>query len=91
MIDFEILNKSFGIEGEVQFAKDENNFVYITLSNKYSDARIYLYGAQITSFKPKNSEEILWMSPKSEFEIGKPIRGGIPVCFPIVLLPQQLS
>jgi glucose-6-phosphate 1-epimerase len=25
---------------------------------------------------------VLWMSPESNFEEGKPIRGGIPVCFP---------
>lgn len=27
-------------------------------------------------------EGLLWMSPTSFFEEGKPIRGGIPVCFP---------
>jgi glucose-6-phosphate 1-epimerase len=36
----------------------------------------------VTSYKPHNSQEVLWMSPQSNFEPGKPIRGGIPVCFP---------
>jgi glucose-6-phosphate 1-epimerase len=26
--------------------------------------------------------DILWMSPDSKFQVGSPIRGGIPVCFP---------
>lgn len=82
MIDIEKLNDKFSIKGEVRFIQPENNLIFLTVSNKYANAEICLYGAHITSFRPHNSREILWMSPKTSFEIGKPIRGGIPVCFP---------
>lgn len=82
MIDIEELEDKFSIEGEVGFAKLENDLVYITISNKYADADICLYGAHITNFKPHRTMEILWMSPDSYFQEGSPIRGGIPVCFP---------
>lgn len=82
MVDIEKLNDTFGIEGKVKFAKMENDLVYLNITNKYADAKISLYGAHMMSFRPRNSEEILWMSPKSNFQIGQPIRGGIPVCFP---------
>jgi len=82
MIDIDELEDKFSIEGEVGFAELENELVFLTVSNKYADADICLYGAHITSFRPANSSEILWMSPDSLFEVGKPIRGGIPVCFP---------
>jgi len=82
MVDIEKLNDTFGMEGKVKFAKMENDLVYLSITNKYADARISLYGAHIMSFRPRNSEEILWMSPKSSFQVGQPIRGGIPVCFP---------
>lgn len=82
MIDIDELDDKFSIEGEVGFAELENDLVFITVSNKFADADICLYGAHVTSFRPHNTLDLLWMSPDSFFEEGKPIRGGIPVCFP---------
>lgn len=82
MIDIDELDEKFSIEGEVGFAELENDLVSVTVSNIHADADICLYGAHVTSFKPQNSMEILYLSPESSFEVGKPIRGGIPVCFP---------
>lgn len=82
MIDPEVLDEQFGIEGEVGFMEMDGDLVYINVSNKYADADICLYGAHVTSFRPVRTMEMLWMSPDSFYEVGKPIRGGIPVCFP---------
>ncbi|MGV8136401.1 MAG: D-hexose-6-phosphate mutarotase [Mangrovibacterium sp.] len=82
MIDIDELDEKFSIEGELGFAQLENDLIFATISNKYADADICLYGAQITSFKPHNTMEILWLSPMSNFREGLPVRGGIPVCFP---------
>lgn len=80
--DIEELEEKFSIEGEIGFAELEEEMIFITISNKFADADICLYGAHITNFKPYNKMEILWMSPESKFIEGSPIRGGIPVCFP---------
>jgi glucose-6-phosphate 1-epimerase len=82
MIDIDELDDKFSIEGEVGFAELEEDLVFMTVSNKYADVDICLYGAHVTSFRPHNSMDLLWVSPDSSFEVGKPIRGGIPVCFP---------
>jgi glucose-6-phosphate 1-epimerase len=82
MMNIDELDDQFCIEGELGFAELENDQIFITISNKHADADICLYGAHVTSFKPRNTLDILWLSPESEFEVGKPIRGGIPVCFP---------
>jgi len=82
MIDIDDLDERFSIEGELGFAELENDLVFITVSNKFADADICLYGAHVTSFRPRNTMDILWMSPDSFFEVGKAIRGGIPICFP---------
>ena len=82
MLDIDDLNDKYCIKGELRFTKSDNNLIYLTVSNKYADALICLYGAHIISFRPHKSKEILWLSPKSSFEAGKAIRGGIPVCFP---------
>jgi len=76
------LNEQFGIEGEIGFAKLEGNLVFAMIANKYADANISLYGAQITGFRPIGTLDVLWMSPLSKFEEGSAIRGGVPVCFP---------
>lgn len=82
MIDIDELDDKFSIEGEVGFAELEEDLAFVTVSNKHGDADICLYGAHVTSFRPRNSMDLLWMSPESNFEEGKAIRGGIPVCFP---------
>jgi len=45
-------------------------------------AHIYLHGAHVTHFAPIGQKEVLFMSKKSHFAPGQPIRGGIPVIFP---------
>ena len=82
MIDIDVLNEKYSVEGEVGFANLENDLTFITISNKYAEADICLYGAHVTNYKPHRTTDILWMSAESNFEQGKPIRGGIPVCFP---------
>src|SRR5471032_120018 len=39
-------------------------------------------GAQLVSWTPPGSEECLYVSERSPFEAGRPIRGGIPIAFP---------
>lgn len=45
-------------------------------------ADIYLHGAHVTSWAPAGRQERLFLSQRSQFRPGAPIRGGIPVCFP---------
>ncbi len=46
------------------------------------EALVYLQGAHVARFQPKGGTPVLWMSAASGFETGKPIRGGVPICFP---------
>ena len=43
---------------------------------------IYLHGAHLTGWQPRGDAPVLWLSAHSVFEPGRPIRGGIPICFP---------
>jgi glucose-6-phosphate 1-epimerase len=48
-------------------------------------AEIYLHGANVTHFQPRGERPVLWLSAHGAFEAGapgKPIRGGVPICFP---------
>ena len=76
------LNEKHGFAGHLEFAEGKGGLTVITVDNQYASATISLYGAHVLSFQPKGEKELLWMSENSFFEAGKPIRGGIPVCFP---------
>src|SRR4051812_35235365 len=46
-------------------------------------AEIFMHGAQVARFQPTSVDHpILWMSKSSLFRPDKPIRGGVPICFP---------
>ena len=47
----------------------------------HSRALLTLQGAHLVSYNQGGIER-LWISPKSLFEPGKPIRGGVPICWP---------
>jgi glucose-6-phosphate 1-epimerase len=49
---------------------------------------VYLYGATVTSWKA-NGEEQLFLSEKAHLDGSKPIRGGIPLVFPVFGPPPQ--
>jgi glucose-6-phosphate 1-epimerase len=43
---------------------------------------IYDHGAHAWAWQPEHEQPVLWTSGASDFADGKPIRGGVPVCFP---------
>jgi len=45
-------------------------------------ADIYLHGATVTDWTPRGGEPVLWVSSASRFTSERPIRGGVPICFP---------
>ena len=76
------LNNRFGVDGHLVFSEGQNGLVMAEITSKYSSGKISLYGAQVLSFIPKGGKDLLLVSEKSSFEKSKPIRGGIPLCFP---------
>jgi len=54
----------------------------LMIDTPLAEAEIYLHGAHVTHFQPRGQKPVLFMSAKSWFEAGKPIRGGVPICFP---------
>jgi D-hexose-6-phosphate mutarotase len=64
-------------------ARGSGNLDQIRVSTPLCSAAIYFHGAHVTDFHPKaQSKPALWLSAKSHFAPEKPIRGGVPICFP---------
>lgn len=67
----------------MQSENGKDNFRKVTLAAPDgAQAELYLYGAHVTSWRPADGEERLFLSERAAFRTGKAIRGGVPVCFP---------
>lgn len=51
--------------------------------------QVYLYGATVTSWKTSNGQERLFLSTAAALDGSKPIRGGIPLVFPVFGPPPK--
>jgi glucose-6-phosphate 1-epimerase len=52
------------------------------VSTPAAEAEIYLQGAHIVQWTPREQQPVLFVSPRSLFVQGKAIRGGVPIIFP---------
>src|SRR5687768_5126334 len=78
----EDLNASYAVEGAVSFAAGPGGLPVVQIRNDLATATIDLLGATVTTYQPTGQAPLLWVSRHSELAIGRPIRGGIPVCWP---------
>jgi glucose-6-phosphate 1-epimerase len=55
----------------------------LKIVNRHCKAEIALFGAHLLSFIPNSDgKERLWLSETATFDKSKPIRGGVPICWP---------
>ncbi|RDV26152.1 D-hexose-6-phosphate mutarotase [Alteromonas aestuariivivens] len=56
---------------------------FLLIDNPLCSAKISLYGGHLLSYVPKSDgRERLWLSPMAYLNGERPIRGGVPVCWP---------
>ena len=60
----------------------EEHFEGLDISHGHCQAKVSLYGGQVLSFKPDGHKDVLWLSEQASYQLGKAIRGGIPLCWP---------
>jgi glucose-6-phosphate 1-epimerase len=71
-----------------QFVSKEslNSCVYYKIEHPKFAATISEFGGQLLSFTPKDNQsepqDLLWLSESSPLDGSKPIRGGVPLCWP---------
>ncbi|MEM9410539.1 MAG: hypothetical protein AAGA30_05465 [Planctomycetota bacterium] len=75
------LNQEFGIPDKVDFCQGCGGLTMVKLVGHSGQAELYLHGAHLTRLN-LDQQNLLWLSPKAQFETGKAIRGGVPICWP---------
>ena len=65
-----------------RFEPGTGGLTRLAITSPLAEAHIYLHGGHVTHFQPRGQSPVLFLSARSFFESGKPIRGGVPVCFP---------
>jgi len=81
-LDLQQLNDRFAIPGVAQIVLGEGGLPKVKITSVAASAEIYLHGAHLTSWLPAGAEEVIFLSSKAQYQDGKAIRGGVPVCFP---------
>ena len=70
------------IPGRVEIANGHSGLPLVKIRTPWSTAEIYPHGAHVTGFQKNGEPPLIFMSAKSYFAPAKPIRGGVPICFP---------
>jgi glucose-6-phosphate 1-epimerase len=73
---------AFAIPGILAIATGEGGLPRLEVRNAHAVAHVYLHGAHVSHFQPHGAQPVLWMSAHSLFTADKPIRGGVPLCWP---------
>lgn len=73
---------TFGLPGAVEFAQSPLGGPIVRLASGGSEATVALFGGHVLSWTPAGGPPALYLSPLARLDSGKPVRGGIPVCWP---------
>lgn len=81
-LDLDSLNARFGIAGQLYFERGPSDFAIIQVRNVHGAATLTLQGAQLLTWTPSGHRPVVWMSPHAKYQVGKSVRGGVPICWP---------
>jgi glucose-6-phosphate 1-epimerase len=80
--DPQVLNEQFAIAEHITFAASAAGLPIAEIHNSYAAASVAVQGGHVITYQPHGQQPVLWVSSLSAYELGKTIRGGIPVCWP---------
>ena len=61
---------------------NQNNQISYQITHPLFSASISQFGGQLLSFTPNDKADVLWLSNSAITDGSKPIRGGVPICWP---------
>ncbi len=83
LTDLQNLNERFAIPDHLELKAGYDGTPVIDIKNDYAESTVSLNGGQVLTFRPHHDPNpVLWLSGLASLNPNKPIRGGIPVCWP---------
>lgn len=76
------LNARFGIPDVATVVAGNGDLAKVVVTAPSGAGEMYLHGGHVTSWTPGRASEVLYCSPRSLWQDGRAIRGGVPICFP---------
>ncbi|MCC7264779.1 MAG: D-hexose-6-phosphate mutarotase [Candidatus Latescibacteria bacterium] len=76
------LNQDHGLPGRLRFAAGPGGLATALVTDPEAEGSLVLQGAHALHFQPRGQAPVLWASQRSFYAPGRPIRGGIPLCWP---------
>lgn len=71
------------LPSSVRVEEGKGGLPRLAVQSRHGSSQIYFQGAHVAAWHPASATApVLWISRDSYFAPGKPIRGGVPICFP---------
>ena len=78
------IGSKFSIPEAVKFNRTSSGLLEAELSYRnLSTAKVFIFGAHVSSWSRRGIGEALYMSPTADLSGNGPIRGGIPIVWPV--------
>ncbi len=82
-MNIEHLNAKYGISGQLEFIEGKGRLPMIQVSSSKARALISIHAGQVLSFQPAGEpDDLMFLSEKAYYQVGKAIKGGAPICWP---------
>lgn len=65
-----------------ELARNAQGQEFLCIDNEHASAVIALFGGHVLHFQPTGKAPLIWLSQRAVLDGSKPIRGGIPICWP---------
>ena len=62
--------------------RQRDQLVLVDVENRYGVVTLTTHGGTVLSYRPAGGDEVLWVSDTAVYDGSKPVRGGVPVCWP---------
>ncbi|MDT8385813.1 MAG: D-hexose-6-phosphate mutarotase [Gammaproteobacteria bacterium] len=66
---------------DVRFYQNDQ-LIMIELNNRHGAATLTTHGGTLLGYRPTGGEEVIWLSETAVYDGSKPVRGGVPICWP---------
>jgi glucose-6-phosphate 1-epimerase len=85
------LNDHFAMPGVLAFRQIPSGLLVADVTTHHATATVYLQGAHLAAWQPTGQKPVIFLSRKSDYLPGKPIRGGVPIAFPWFAADQNMT